>query len=219
MMKRCFYISAFLPAFLGAVFFLLPEICLAQDDTTSSIGAGDDCSDISVDYQNLSNLTQKERVALMDKALLHSLSKYERCQLVHSNASSGGGASGSGAGGTSGSGGGSAGNGQQASSTASSDMSGTQAPAEQMTSDNSGSNSGNSDTNPESTNKKASSRSKSVRASGSGKIPDDIPPVDNDSVLEEQIRQAAINETDPVIKAKLWNEYRKYKGLPAVTKH
>ena len=47
-----------------------------------------------------------------------------------------------------------------------------------------------------------------------GKVPDDIPPADNDSVLEAQIRQAAINETDPEIKAKLWDEYRRYKGLP-----
>lgn len=49
-----------------------------------------------------------------------------------------------------------------------------------------------------------------------GKLPDDIPPADNDSVLEAQIRQAAINEPDPVVQKKLWNEYRKYKGLPTV---
>lgn len=49
-----------------------------------------------------------------------------------------------------------------------------------------------------------------------GKLPDDIPPADNDSILEAQIRQAAINEPDPELKKKLWNEYRKYKGLPPV---
>jgi len=53
-------------------------------------------------------------------------------------------------------------------------------------------------------------------ALGSGKLPEDIPPVDNDSVLEKQIRAAAMAEKDPAIKAKLWNEYRKYKGLPLV---
>ena len=47
-----------------------------------------------------------------------------------------------------------------------------------------------------------------------GMIPEDIPQDDNDSVLEEQIRLAAINEKDPVKKKRLWNEYRKYKGLP-----
>ena len=46
------------------------------------------------------------------------------------------------------------------------------------------------------------------------KIPEDIPQDDNDSVLEEQIKLAAINEKDPEKKKRLWNEYRKYKGLP-----
>lgn len=49
-----------------------------------------------------------------------------------------------------------------------------------------------------------------------GKLPDDIPSADNDSVLEAQIRKAATNEKDPEIQKKLWNEYRKYKGLPQV---
>ena len=47
-----------------------------------------------------------------------------------------------------------------------------------------------------------------------GIIPEDIPQDDNDSVLEEQIRLAAMNEKDPEKKKRLWNEYRKYKGLP-----
>ena len=49
-----------------------------------------------------------------------------------------------------------------------------------------------------------------------GKVPDDIPAADNDSVLEAQIRRAAMTETDPEVRAKLWNEYRAYKGLPRV---
>ena len=47
-----------------------------------------------------------------------------------------------------------------------------------------------------------------------GKLPDDIPKQDNDSVFEAQIRAAAIAETDPNIKKNLWNEYRRYKGIP-----
>ena len=47
-----------------------------------------------------------------------------------------------------------------------------------------------------------------------GMIPEDIPQDDNDSLLEEQIRLAAMNEKDPEKKKRLWNEYRKYKGLP-----
>ena len=47
-----------------------------------------------------------------------------------------------------------------------------------------------------------------------GKTPDDIPDANNDSVFEAQIRAAAMAETDPDTKKKLWNEYRRYKGLP-----
>ena len=49
---------------------------------------------------------------------------------------------------------------------------------------------------------------------GGTKAPNDIPPADNDSIFEKQIREAAENETDPEVKERLWNEYRKYKGLP-----
>lgn len=56
----------------------------------------------------------------------------------------------------------------------------------------------------------------SQQQSSNGAVPEDIPPADNDGVLEAQIRKAAINEKDPAVKKKLWNEYRKYKGLPTV---
>ena len=55
-----------------------------------------------------------------------------------------------------------------------------------------------------------------AQALENGRIPADIPPADNDSVIEAQIRQAAMNEPDPEIRRKLWNEYRRYKGLPSV---
>ena len=47
-----------------------------------------------------------------------------------------------------------------------------------------------------------------------GKIPDDIPAAGNDSVFEAQIRAAAMAETDPDTQKNLWNEYRRYKGIP-----
>ncbi len=53
-----------------------------------------------------------------------------------------------------------------------------------------------------------------ARTQNNGKVPEDIPPADNDSALEAQIRQAAIEETDPELKKRLWDEYRRYKGLP-----
>ena len=54
---------------------------------------------------------------------------------------------------------------------------------------------------------------KNDKFSDNGKLPEDIPPADNDSVVEAQLRQAAIAEKDPQKKKKLWNEYRRYKGL------
>lgn len=56
----------------------------------------------------------------------------------------------------------------------------------------------------------------STRKSSSGNngnIPEDVQEADNDSVLEAQIREAAMREKDPVVRARLWNEYRRYKGL------
>ncbi len=47
-----------------------------------------------------------------------------------------------------------------------------------------------------------------------GQLPEDIPPVDNDSIIARQLREAAMEETDPVKQAELWNKYRRYKGLP-----
>ncbi len=47
-----------------------------------------------------------------------------------------------------------------------------------------------------------------------GKLPDDIPAADNDSIIEKELRQAAQSEKDPRKRALLWNQYRQYKGLP-----
>lgn len=50
---------------------------------------------------------------------------------------------------------------------------------------------------------------------GSGKnseTPIDVPNGEDDDIIARQIREAAINEKDPRLKVKLWDEYRKYKG-------
>ncbi len=47
-----------------------------------------------------------------------------------------------------------------------------------------------------------------------GATPGDIPSANNDDVVAAQIRQAAEAEQDPQKRARLWNEYRRYKGLP-----
>jgi hypothetical protein len=47
---------------------------------------------------------------------------------------------------------------------------------------------------------------------GSG-TPDDIPDARDDDIIARQLREAALQETDPELKEKLWDEYRRYKGL------
>jgi len=42
-------------------------------------------------------------------------------------------------------------------------------------------------------------------------IPPDIPDGSDDDVVARQIREAAMAETDPELREKLWEEYRKYK--------
>jgi len=45
------------------------------------------------------------------------------------------------------------------------------------------------------------------------KPPEDIPDGQDDDVVARQLREAAMREPDPEVRERLWNEYRKYKGL------
>ena len=45
-----------------------------------------------------------------------------------------------------------------------------------------------------------------------GSVPEDIPDATDDDVIARQLREAAMQETDPELKEKLWEEYRRYKG-------
>jgi hypothetical protein len=47
---------------------------------------------------------------------------------------------------------------------------------------------------------------------GAGHIPDDLPDATDDDIIARQLREAAMQETDPELKAKLWEEYQRYKG-------
>jgi hypothetical protein len=49
------------------------------------------------------------------------------------------------------------------------------------------------------------------RGSGPRDIPPDVPDGSDDDVVARQIREAAMKETDPELRAALWEEYRKYK--------
>ncbi len=50
--------------------------------------------------------------------------------------------------------------------------------------------------------------------SGSGLVPEDIPPANSDDVIARQLRKAAEEEADADKRAKLWDKYRKYRNLP-----
>ena len=43
--------------------------------------------------------------------------------------------------------------------------------------------------------------------------PADIPDGTDDDVVARQLREAAMREPDPQLREKLWDEYRKYKGI------
>ena len=192
-----------------------------QPGTSAAESLGDslDCTDVSVDYQEDSSLTREERLRLMDKAFYQSLNKFELCQRANrmaaaAAAAGGGGSDGGANGGNGGEAGGEAGaSGEKSSvsgveSVASSSMSGTETPQENASIEGSSGSLQDSQDMAES-----GSRSGGNMQGSSGKLPEDIPPAQNDDALAAQIRYAAENETDPVKSKQLWNEYRKYKGL------
>lgn len=46
---------------------------------------------------------------------------------------------------------------------------------------------------------------------GSESMPDNLPDARDDDIIARQLREAAMQEADPELKEKLWEEYRKYK--------
>ena len=179
-----------------------------------------DCAETTVDYARDPNLTPEEDLARMDAALNQSLNQFDACQIARMSNSAGGGeaSGGGGYGGSAGGGGSSSGQG----STASSDMAGAQKPSKALKpsqredreqQQNASLGSAGSAEDVEQGEPTNSSRKDDQDAVDNGKVPEDIPPADNDSVLEAQIRKAAMNEKDPEVRARLWDEYRKYKGI------
>jgi hypothetical protein len=181
------------------------------------IGTARDCSDTSIGYIDDPSLTIEEKTALMDRALYNSLSRFDACQdaQAQSDASAdGGGASGGGTAGDSGSGSNAGSAASGGGSVAASDMTGTEEAPRAAAIPNQDQMGGKpDDTASKKVNSGTNAEIESAQIGGNGKIPDDIPAADNDSVLEAQIRVAAERETDPAKKKQLWNEYRKYKGL------
>jgi hypothetical protein len=200
-------------AFSIVFFVLFAYAAEAQSIPKEGSGASSpgsvDCTEINIKYVDDPSLTRAEKISLMDRELFRSLGKFDDCKTSQTNSSSAGNNSDTdGLGQITGGG-----------SVASSDMSGTEEPITEAQSGN---------LEGDMTNTASLGATGGVEKDNygsqldvpqsldSGKIPEDILNVDNDSVLQAQIRQAAINEKDPKIRAKLWNEYRKYKGKPQV---
>jgi hypothetical protein len=214
---------------VGQWFFLTP-MAHAED----SIGDSIDCT-VRVDYVDDPRLTHEERLRLMDKAFLESLNKYELCRSAKeaaeaseaseaSEAAAGNGATavgdspGGDSGDSSGNSSGEAGGTSAGESAASSAMSGTEAPendssAEGIETAAQGGLQGSQNPKEADSNTGGNNTSGKMKQAN-GKLPEDIPTAQNDDALAAQIRYAAENETDPVKREQLWNEYRKYKGLP-----
>lgn len=170
----------------------------------------EDCGEAEIRYSDNPHLTRAEKLALMEKAFFDSVNRFESCNLSDPNNTS---AADSG-GGESGDQGGEENQGDNSgnSSVASQEMQGTEPETE--TESSMPAQSGTADSNEQSENEGGS-----VVSSGgadNGAIPEDIPSANNDDAIAAQIRLAAEAEQDPEIKKKLWNEYRKYKGMNIV---
>ena len=45
------------------------------------------------------------------------------------------------------------------------------------------------------------------------RTPEDIAILVDDDIIARQLREAALAEEDPALRERLWEEYRKYKGI------
>ncbi len=203
-----------------------------------------DCTEVTVDYTDDANLTREERIARMDRAFQRSLSRFEECQSERAGSAGGTGSAGASGSGTAGSAGSESDGAETSTaasdisgpdapaevpapsgtSTAASDVTGDEPTVTAATTP--GANAPSSGgkwappedaANPQKIEENPAGEEpvrEAARTQDNGKVPEDIPPADNDSALEAQIRQAAIEETDPELKKRLWDEYRRYKGLP-----
>jgi len=161
-----------------------------------SLGETIDCTDFSVHYVDDPSLTHEERLHLMEKAFLESLYRFELCQEAKEMANSSNTAVSNGDGIKSN---------LRVAGTEISEKDNNLESTEEVEPDN---------INSSQDKNEAVGKTRENMEKSNGKLPEDIPPAQNDDTLAAQIRYAAENETDPVKRKQLWNEYRKYKGLP-----
>ncbi len=196
-------------AYKGIILFAFIFSISSQTVADEALGSSIDCSKIDIDYIDRPELTQRERLEAMNKAFFESVNRFELCNLS-----------------------------TQTSSEAETPNQDQQPPVAGNEETSAGEESNDvafeSVANPTMTGTELEESTASVLDSAeesamiekeidesiavysggaNGAIPEDIPNVNNDDAVAAQIRLAAEIETDPIKKEKLWNEYRKYKGL------
>ena len=181
-------------------------LAVAAAVTCADGAAARDCApgEIHVDVDG-QPLTRAERIARLDEALNDSLARFDECQDAASAGAGEDASTGSTGGDAAGTDGGASGRAGAADGAGNAETPESAEPAVGVEGTEPPEDAG--ETTP-------GTEPPQGNDSGSGDIPGDIPEPDNDSVLEAQIRRAAMEETDPRIRAELWNEYRRYKGLP-----
>jgi hypothetical protein len=193
-------------------FFLIVTLMGVNSQTSAdeALGSAIDCSDVAINYIDRPDMTRSERLEAMNRAFFESVNRFELCNL--SNQSSSSSESASAAKQASSAGSEAAMDGTESSeagldSVASPLMTGTETESTLSLSDS-----------PEDSGMPENAKDEAVAIYGvggaNGALPEDIPVANNDDAVAAQIRLAAEIEKDSVKKEKLWNEYRKYKGLP-----
>jgi len=185
-------------------FLLVTLMCVnSQSSADEALGSTIDCSEVTIDYVDRPDMTYSERLEEMDMAFYESVNRFELCNLSNQASSSSEAARAGSDAGLDGTERGESG----FESVASPLITGTETESTIPLSDfpeDSGM--------PENTGDEAVAVYRG--SGGNGALPEDIPDANNDDVVAAQIRLAAEIEKDPVKKERLWNEYRKYKGLP-----
>lgn len=192
-------------AVLLSTLFLVSIQAHADETTEAPV----DCGKAEIRYSDSPELTQAERLALMEKAFFDSVNRFESCQLTDPNNTS---ADSSNSGDNGGQGGGQNQDGNIGNNAvANQEMQGTEPESAESVPSQTGSESYDGSYEQDDNGTTISSG-----GSQNGAIPEDIPSANNDDAIASQIRLAAEAEQDPEIKKKLWNEYRKYKGMNVV---
>lgn len=171
--------------------FFLSGYSVAQESNSDK--AEDNCEVVGINYQDNPEMTRSERLALMEQAFYESLNKFEDCNTAPKSNSSSSSTSSTGNAGAGGA------------SAASESLQGTEPEAMEEPVSSSASAGSEETTGSGATGPHA--------AATNGRIPEDIPPAENDDAIAAQIRLAAEAESDPETREKLWNEYRKYKEM------